>query len=132
MLAVALPLLTSLVGLLRDRRDSVAQQTGVKSEDVVKISDAFEAFLTKDERALKLASDELQRAWQHDIATQVQDIWLVNFARGMVRPLVTMVALLWYVYARVENIPLQQEDYAIIGGVLAFWFGFRPFEKRLK
>jgi len=35
----------------------------------------------------------------------------------------------WYIYARLNDIPLQAEDYAIIGGIMAFWFGFRPFEK---
>jgi len=45
---------------------------------------------------------------------------------------VTFAAMSWYLYARTQGIELTQEDYAIIGGVLAFWFGFRPFEKRRK
>jgi len=38
----------------------------------------------------------------------------------------------WYVYARANGIELQEYDWYIIGGVIAFWFGFRPLEQFIK
>ena len=130
MLNVMLPLVGALFSGLQRNRNAIAEQAGVAPSTIEKVGAAMEAYLTKDERILQQASAELERARQHDIATQVTDMPSVNFARGMVRPLITFAAMGWYVYARVQNIPLTPEDYAIVGGVLAFWFGMRPFEKR--
>ena len=127
---LALPVVETVLGIIRERKTEIAQETGVPSHVVAQISQAFEAHIGKDERLLAMAQQEMQAAREHDAQTQVRDIPFVNLARGLVRPSVTFMAMGWYVYARVQNIPLNAEDYAIIGGILAFWFGMRPFEKR--
>lgn len=95
---------------------------------------ASEYILDKDKAAELVAkmnvlyNDALKSAREHDKASY-GDV-LVDRLRGLVRPVCTMIAISWYVYARVNDIALGHEDYAIIGGILAFWFGFRPFDKR--
>ncbi|MBI1362718.1 MAG: hypothetical protein GC134_01935 [Proteobacteria bacterium] len=120
-----LPLIGPLLSLFRRRGvEGVAQDA---TEQVVS---ALEAFLHKDEEAAKLTADYMDQARKHDIATFDAQDRFANRMRACVRPACTFVALCWYVYARANGIELQPEDYAIIGGILAFWFGFRPFEKR--
>jgi len=47
----------------------------------------------------------------------------VDFLRGIVRPVITLSAFSFYVYSKYSSIPLTKEDYAIVGMILAFWFG---------
>ncbi len=77
-----------------------------------------------------LTEDKFNNARKHDIATFDKNDLFSNRLRSIVRPICTLIAISWYVYARANEIPLGKEDYAIIGGILAFWFGFRPFEKK--
>lgn len=70
----------------------------------------------------------LKSAREHDKASYGDK--LVDRFRGLIRPTCTAIVIVWYVYARINDIILDEKDYAIIGGVLAFWFGFRPFDKK--
>lgn len=103
---------------------------GVSSGVVDKVVDAFQDYVTKDEKAQVFLAEQIELSRQHDIKLMEHNSRFVNDLRGAVRPVVSFIAIGWYVYARVNDIALTHEDYAIIGGVLAFWFGFRPFEKR--
>lgn len=123
-----IPIVSTVLSLLKDNREEVAQNTGVPSSKIQNIVTVFESMLGKDEKLLMQIEEQVERARQHDIQTQVNEP-VVNVFRGLVRPVITFIAMGWYVYARVYNIPLNAEDYAIVGGVLAFWFGFRPFDK---
>lgn len=127
---VAVPLIGALTEFLRLRREDVAQQAGVKADAVDRIGGVIADYLSKDDKMLALAAEELERARQHDIATLDKSEQIVNLLRGLVRPVVTIGAFGWYVYARAAGVALGAEDYAIIGGVMAFWFGFRPFDKK--
>lgn len=75
-------------------------------------------------------SQELEKARKHDndINSQVSS-YVINI-RGLIRPICTIAAFMWYVYAKLNNIVLDSHDYSIIGGILAFWFGFRSYEKK--
>lgn len=128
-LAFVVPLVGALVELLRSRRGEVARQTGLDEGIVSKVSEAVEVYLTKDEKALAAVMAEVDKARQHDVAMGAVPA-VVSLLRGLVRPVVTMAAFGWYVLARVCGIELGAEDYAIVGGIMAFWFGLRPFEKR--
>lgn len=132
MIGTALSLATGLFSLIKGGTSSIAKETGVDEGIVSKVVNAVEAYTTKDERAQKFLAEQMELARQHDIATFDKDNVYVNALRSSVRPLVTFSAMGWYLYARVNGIELLEEDYAIIGGVLAFWFGFRPFDKRKK
>ena len=127
--AIAGPVISGLIALFRNSNQQPAIK-GVPQNAVDGVLDAFEAFATKDERAQKFAAAQMEKARQHDIATFDKTDIFTNRLRSSVRPLTTFVAMSWYIYARLNNIPLTAEDYTIIGGILAFWFGFRPFEKR--
>ena len=127
LLATALP---AVFSFLRSDKKKLAEKAGVDEGVFDGVAGVIENYLTKDERAQKFWAEQMDNARKHDIATFDQGDKFINRLRSSVRPIVTFVALAWYVYARLNNIPLTSEDYAIIGGVLAFWFGFRPFEKR--
>jgi hypothetical protein len=84
------------------------------------------------ERLLKMAQDgdlkkmqaelqDISDARSHDKASYGGGF--VDFMRGIVRPVITLAAFAFYVYAKFEAIGLTVEDYSIIGMVLAFWFG---------
>lgn len=130
LLTVALPIVSTVVDLLRSNKDDVARQVGVSPDAVGQVGDALQDYLSKDEKALKAVMDEIERARQHDIATGVGAPPIVVLLRGLVRPVITLTAFAWYVSARVAGVALTGEDYALIGGIVAFWFGFRSFEKR--
>lgn len=133
MLATILPLFTSAVqAFLTTKKTETAQKAGVAPSQVEQIGQALQSYLTQDERLQQQILAEVEKARQHDIATRVTHEPIVNIARGLVRPVITFTAMAWYVYARMNNIPLQPEDYSIIGGILAFWFGLRPFEKSVQ
>jgi hypothetical protein len=119
-----LPVVGSLFGLFRNQAVG-----GVSAQTTHKVVDALQTFITSDEKARALIADYAEQARKHDVATYDAQDRLTNRMRSCVRPVCTFIALGWYVYARANGIALMAEDYAIIGGILAFWFGFRPFEK---
>lgn len=129
MLQMILPIIGGVVELIKNNRETIAREVGVKPAVMDKLGDVIKTHLTQDERKLQQLAAEVQSARDFAMQTQVKDVVLVSIARGLVRPCITFAAMGWYIYARVNQIVLQPEDYAIVGGVLAFWFGMRPFEK---
>lgn len=132
LLNVALPVVQVLLEIFRDRQGEIAKDAGVSKDVVGRIGQMMEGYLTQDERVNQQVYAEIEKARQHDAATQDRSDPIVNLLRGIVRPVITLTAFLWYVLARAQGVELNAEDYAIIGGILAFWFGFRPFEKTPK
>lgn len=132
MIQLATTVLGGLFGLLKGNTKSIASEAGVDEGIVRKVLGAVEAYATKDERMQTFLAEQIDKARQHDVATFDKADLFSNRLRSTVRPLTTFAAMGWYIYARLNDIPLAAEDYAIIGGVMAFWFGFRPFEKRSK
>lgn len=126
---VALPVIGAVIDLIARRKDDVARTTGVSVDTVGKVGQAIEDYLSKDERALKAVMDEIDRARAHDIAVNAKVPPVVELLRGVVRPLITLTAFAYYVGARLAGVELLPEDYTLIGGIVAFWFGFRSFEK---
>lgn len=127
---VAVPVLSVIGGLLEERKADVAEKTGLSVETVGRVSGVVGDILTKDERVYEAVMAEIDRARMHDSAmVDVNALPLVNYLRGLVRPVITLTAFFWYVYARCTGVPMLAEDYAIVGGIMAFWFGVRPFEK---
>ena len=132
MIQLVTTVLGGLFGLLKGNTKSIASEAGVDEGIVGKVLGAVEAYATKDERMQAFLAEQINKARQHDVATFDKTDLFSNRLRSTVRPLTTFAAMGWYIYARLNDIPLAAEDYAIIGGVMAFWFGFRPFEKRSK
>jgi hypothetical protein len=125
----ALPVLGAVADYMLSRKADVAKQTGLPEETIGKVSAAVSDFLTQDERAQAAVMAEIEKARQHDVALGENTPPIVALLRGLVRPVITLAACFWYIYARMAGIELTVEDYTIIGGIMAFWFGFRPFEK---
>lgn len=132
MWAALLPIIGQIIAMLREQKSDIANKAGVTPDAMDKVTSAIENYISKDERVLQMAEQAINNARQHDISTYNPQDKLVNTARGLVRPVCSFIAIIWYVAARACGIELSAEDYAIIGGILAFWFGFRPFEKRQK
>lgn len=132
MWAALLPIIGQIIGMVREQKGAIADKAGVSTEAVEKVTTAIENYISKDERVLQMAEQAINNARQHDTSTYNPQDKLVNTARGLVRPVCSFIAIVWYVAARACGVELLAEDYAIIGGILAFWFGFRPFEKRQK
>ncbi|MCA3244374.1 MAG: hypothetical protein INF43_03590 [Alphaproteobacteria bacterium] len=132
MLQAALPILSLLADTLLARKTELAKQTGLPETAIGQVGAAVSDLLTRDERAAAAVMAEIDKARQHDIATDSAAPPVVVLLRGLVRPVITLAACFWYIFARLNEVPLQAEDYAIIGGIMAFWFGFRPFEKGLR
>ena len=130
MMAILAPILTSLLSAINLNKDDLAKKAGVSTSSIQKVSSVLHEYLSKGEKLMQLEQEFMNKAREHDIKTFVEGNNLVNSLRSLVRPICTFVSLAWYVYARVHGIELIAEDYAIIGGVLAFWFGFRPFDKK--
>lgn len=123
--SLVVPGLQALFAFLGSRREKAEEKIDLAGQ----VEKALDAYTGKDEKLVAALMGEIEKARQHDAATLEREDKLVNRLRGLVRPVVTLVAFGWYVLARVFGIPLMAEDYAIVGGILAFWFGFRPFEK---
>lgn len=132
MFAALLPVIAQILGAIRTEKSAIASSAGVSPDAVDKVTAAIESYISKDERLQKMAEEAVNNARQHDANTYNPADKLVNTARGLVRPVCSFMAMGWYVAARASGIALMAEDYAIIGGILAFWFGFRPFEKMQK
>mgnify|MGYP000038208815 CR=1 FL=1 len=132
MIQIATTVLGGLFGLLKGNSKSIAGKAGVDENIVGKVLGAVEEYANKDERMQTFLAEQINKARQHDIATFDKTDKFSNRLRSSVRPLTTFAAMAWYIYARLNDILLQAEDYAIIGGIMAFWFGFRPFEKSNK
>lgn len=126
----ALPVIQAITGFLSERKVDVADKTGLSVETVGKVSSVVNDLLTKDERVVEAIMAEIDKARAHDNAMEASNILpVVSLLRGLVRPVITLTAFFWYVYARCAGLPMNGEDYAIVGGIMAFWFGLRPFEK---
>ena len=127
---IALPVLGAVADYLLTRKADVAKQTGLSEDAVGKVAATVSDFLTQDERAQAAIMAEIGKARLHDTELAASGAPpIVQLLRGLVRPVITLTAFFWYVAARAQGITLGAEDYAIIGGIMAFWFGFRPFEK---
>lgn len=129
-MSILTPILSSLFSAISLNKDDLAQKAGVNVSSIQKVSSVLHEYLSKDEKLMQLEQEFMNKAREHDIKTFTEDNNLVNALRALVRPICTFISLAWYVYARLHGIELITEDYAIIGGVLAFWFGFRPFDKK--
>lgn len=128
---MAVPVLSVVNSLLEERRADVAEKTGLSVDTVAKVSGVVGDMLTRDERIREAVMQEIDRARAHDAGMGVVNgMPLIGILRGLVRPVITLTAFFWYVYARCMGVPMVAEDYAIVGGIMAFWFGVRPFEKR--
>jgi len=53
----------------------------------------------------------------------------VKSLRALVRPVIALSSISFYITAKVKGIELSQMDYYLIGGVFAFYFGLRSVEK---
>lgn len=128
-MTLALPILQAIGALMEDRKADVAEKTGLSVDTVGKVSGVVNDLLTKDERVVAAIMAEIDKARAHDAAMMGTATPFVTLLRGLVRPVITLTAFFWYVYARCTGLPMSGEDYAIVGGIMAFWFGLRPFEK---
>lgn len=127
---LALPVIQAIMGLLNERKADVAEKTGLSVDTVSQVSNVVNDMLTKDERVTEAIMAEFDKARAHDTAMAASNIIpAVSLLRGLVRPVITLTAFFWYVYARCAGLPMNGEDYAIVAGIMAFWFGLRPFEK---
>jgi hypothetical protein len=129
--AIILPVMEAMVGYLLARRADVAKLTGLNEDSVAKVGNVLQDMLGQDDHGQRQVMAEIEKARQHDVATAGNAPSVVILLRGLVRPVVTLAAFAWYLTARIMGLPLSGEDYAIVGGIVAFWFGFRPFEKAL-
>jgi hypothetical protein len=129
LLNLAAPILNVVSSYMESRKADVAQATGLSEDTVGQVSSVVSSYLTQDEKAAAAIMSEIDKAREADSTLGPLVPQFVNTLRGLVRPLITLVAFFWYVYARSVHIEITGEDYAIIGGIVAFWFGFRPFEK---
>lgn len=130
LMSVALPILQAVTGLMNDHKADVAEKTGLSIETVGKVSGVVGDLLTTDERVLEAIMAEIDKARDHDNAMNASNVLpFISMLRGLVRPVITLTAFFWYVYARCTGLEMGGEDYAIVGGIMAFWFGLRPFEK---
>lgn len=129
LLSVAMPIVGTVVDVLRLNKADVAKAVGVSPDAVGQVGDMLQDYLSRDEKALKAVMDEIDRARQYDVATSAGAPPIVVLLRGVVRPVITLTAFIWYVIARLDGVALTSEDYALVGGIVAFWFGFRSFEK---
>lgn len=129
MLNIITPALAGIFSALVQRRGEIASVSGAPEDIVNRVLNAAEAHISKDERLQAQIFAEMESARAHDANTFDKTDKQANRLRSSVRPIITFAAMGWYICARVEGIALTPEDYAIIGGILAFWFGFRPFEK---
>jgi len=97
------------------------------TEDII---DGVSTYLKNDSSFEKEVLAEVEKARQHDLSLSSQTSKFVINIRGLIRPLCTITAVTWYIYAKLNAIELNSQDYSIIGGILAFWFGFRSYEKK--
>ncbi|NPB03710.1 MAG: hypothetical protein GXO39_04775 [Thermotogae bacterium] len=59
-----------------------------------------------------------------------QGVWsAVKSLRALVRPFIALSSVGFYIYAKLTGLPLDQWDYALLGGVFGFYFGVRTLEK---
>ncbi len=129
-IGLVLPVIQAIAGYMAERKTMVADKTGLNIETVNRVSTAMTDLLSKDERVAEVIMAEIDKARAHDITMAAANAFpLVALLRGLVRPVITLTAFFWYVYARCSGMELSAEDYAIVGGIMAFWFGLRPFEK---
>ncbi len=49
--------------------------------------------------------------------------------RALVRPVIVLSSISFYIAAKIKGIELSQMDYYLIGGVFDFYFGLRSVEK---
>tara|TARA_Y100001960_G_C14503829_1_gene742972 strand:- start:228 stop:629 length:402 start_codon:yes stop_codon:yes gene_type:complete len=107
-----------------------AKSLGINDVVVNEVSNYIKADKIFEQEIDQHLSKELEKARKHDndINSQVSS-YVINI-RGLIRPICTVAAFIWYVYAKLNNIDLDSQDYSIIGGILAFWFGFRSYEKK--
>ena len=82
----------------------------------------------------RLVYDSVNKAREHDKASYGVH-WsgrLVDFFRGMVRPVITFTAFAYFIYMRVSGFELPESDYYLIGAILGFWFGGKFLNKDAK
>ncbi len=101
--------------------DLAGKLTGLASEYIVDKDKAIEFQMKLN----KIIFDSVDSARDHDKASygDTPEGRVVDFFRGMIRPVITAGAAWYFVYAKMNSIALTDYDYAIIAGVFTFWFG---------
>lgn len=128
--AIVPTVLSLFVSKLSGSVQSIAKGIGIDESIVSKVLGAAQQEFQNDMELRRQIDAQIENARQHDVALIEHNSRWVNDLRGTVRPLITILCVVWYIYSRVNEITLATEDYAVIGGVVAFWFGVRPFEKK--
>ncbi|KPJ66530.1 MAG: hypothetical protein AMJ43_07810 [Coxiella sp. DG_40] len=129
----------------------IAKATGLDETVVSNVITGVSTYIEKDEIAKEkvqtLISSELDKARQHELAFYSKSDKAGNFIRTITRPVVTMASIGCLfamkiicvlsmlndpekISSLVKDFPdaklmftLTTYDYAIVGGILAFWFG---------
>ena len=105
------------------------------------VSDIVKEFVSDKDKAMALEAkltmffaETINDAREHDKASY-GSTWqgrTVDFMRGMVRPLITYGAGAYFIYAKMNKLPIPDQEYAIIAGVFVFWFGGRMLSKDIR
>jgi hypothetical protein len=102
-----------------------------------KIIDALKGFGVIPDKDMEL---KVQATVQNAMK-EAQDFFLAYFTatigkdepwyspNKLFRPVCSFVVVAFYIYARLNNIPLTGDDRILIGGVVGFWFAGRTIEK---
>lgn len=121
----------AIAGLVAKALSSFKSSTKGKDLGITDdIANGVADYLKNDKQLEKEMIAEIDKARQHDISTGKNVSKFITNLRGFIRPVCTIAAFTWYIYAKLNAIELTSEDYSIIGGILAFWFGFRSYEKK--
>ena len=124
-----IPILSEVLQLIDTAVDKIFPDADKKEEIKSKLKLALLEQALEEKRLVFQDLENARELYKEELREQGVYSW-VKSLRALVRPIIALSAVVFYIGAKLKGIELTQLDYYLIGGVFAFYFGLRTLEKK--
>ena len=125
---MGIPIISEIFGLIDTAIDKIFPDANKKEEIKAQMKIALLEQAMEEKRLLFADLQNARELYKEEL--REKGVWsVVKSIRAMVRPAIAYSSVAFYIYAKLQGIPLTQLDYALLMGVFGFYFGVRTIEK---
>ncbi len=126
---MSIPIISEVLQLVDTAVDKIFPDADKKEEIKSKLKLALLEQALEEKRLVFQDLENARELYKEELREQGVYSW-VKFLRALVRPIIALSAVGFYIGAKLKGIELTQLDYYLIGGVFVFYFGLRTLEKK--
>ncbi len=127
---MGIPIISDVLQLVDTAVDKIFPDADKKEEIKSKLKLTLLQQALEEKRLVFQDLENARELYREELREQGVSTFVKNL-RALVRPVIAFSSIGFYIGAKVNGIQLTEFDYYLIGGVFAFYFGLRTFEKRM-